>query len=268
MKLTYRDILAPLCIEAGKAIMAVYEEGRMVVDYKADDSPLTEADRRAHEVIASGLNSTGLPVLSEEGRAIPFEERKNWQELWIVDPLDGTKEFIKRNGEFTVNIARIRNGKAVEGYIYAPVPDKLYFGEQGKGAWLLEEASKQLISLHGVENGFGKARHLPLNNNDQVFRIVASRSHLSEETHRYIDRLKQEYPNLESTSIGSSLKICLVATGEANVYPRFAPTMEWDTAAGHAILKGAGKNLYTYPDGSKEMRYNRKDLLNPWFIAR
>ena len=256
-------------IVAGEEIIEVY--GReFTVELKEDRSPLTEADKRANVKIMELLASSGLPVMSEEGRSIPYDERASWKALWIVDPLDGTKEFIKRNGEFTVNIALIEEGRPVAGVVYAPVLGLLYFGGVDMGSYRITTDSgtapikkaepfawEQLTSL-------GKT--LPLERGERPYRVVASRSHMSVETAEFVDMLKKEHAEVELISKGSSLKICLVAEGSADVYPRFAPTMEWDTAAGHAVATGAGKSLVLALDRS-DMRYNREDLLNPWFIV-
>lgn len=245
------EIAKKAAIAGGKEILEVYN-GEIKVDMKEDKSPLTEADRRAHNIIVGFLEETGIPVLSEEGKAIPYDQRKNWKKLWIVDPLDGTKEFIKRNGEFTVNIALIENGLPVMGVIYVPVKDVLYYGMDGLGSF--KEAN-------------GNITELPLPKASDNFVAVGSRSHMSEETEAYFNDLRNTHGEVEIVSMGSSLKICLVAEGVADVYPRFAPTMEWDTAAGHAIAKFAGKILLDYST-QQEMRYNREELLNNWFIVQ
>lgn len=250
-------------IAGGKEIIEIYEKG-FEVEYKEDDSPLTIADKNAHLKIKSFLDNTGIPILSEEGKHEDFAKRKDWNQLWIVDPLDGTKEFVKRNGEFTVNIALIENGTPIAGVIYVPVQEMLYFGEVGEGTY------KVKVPLNTTEVDEKKLKKsgekLPYSTS-QKFTIVASRSHPSKETEAFIEELKGKHGEVELTSIGSSLKICLVAEGTANIYPRFAPTMEWDTAAGHAILKGAGKELIDY-ETKKPMVYNRKQLRNNWFIAK
>ncbi|MCB9196969.1 MAG: 3'(2'),5'-bisphosphate nucleotidase CysQ [Flavobacteriales bacterium] len=237
-------------ILGGKEILEVYNED-FQVDMKEDNSPLTEADRRAHLAIVAVLENTGIPILSEEGKSIDFQERKSWTKLWIVDPLDGTKEFIKRNGEFTVNIALIENGYPVMGVIYVPVKNILYYGMQGLGSFKEENGHKTT---------------LPQLSENSNFVAVGSRSHMSPETEEYFNQLKETHGDIDVVSMGSSLKICLVAEGVANVYPRFAPTMEWDTAAGHAIAKFAGKNFMDYST-KQEMQYNRENLLNNWFIV-
>lgn len=256
-------------LEAGSEIMSVYTDPNadFEIEKKADNSPLTIADRKSHMVIAARLASTPYPVLSEEGKKIPVEERQSWNELWIVDPLDGTKEFIKRNGEFTVNIAYVKNGKPEAGVIYIPVKEELYFADIQYGAYKIEHIT-QLDSEETVDSLISKAHRLPYQEEAQrsSFIIVASRSHLTPETEAYIEEMKQKHQEVETVSKGSSLKLCLIAEGKADVYPRFAPTMEWDTAAGHAIIRAMGKEVYQ-AGTQHPLEYNKEDLLNPWFIA-
>lgn len=256
-------------LEAGSEIMSVYTDPNadFEIEKKADNSPLTIADRKSHMVIAARLASTPYPVLSEEGKKIPVEERQSWNELWIVDPLDGTKEFIKRNGEFTVNIAYVKNGKPEAGVIYTPVKEELYFADSQYGAYKIEHIT-QLDSDETVDSLISKAHRLPYQEEAQrsSFIIVASRSHLTPETEAYIEEMKQKHQEVETVSKGSSLKLCLIAEGKADVYPRFAPTMEWDTAAGHAIIRAMGKEVYQ-AGTQHPLVYNKEDLLNPWFIA-
>ncbi|MEQ3144455.1 3'(2'),5'-bisphosphate nucleotidase CysQ [Phocaeicola coprocola] len=256
-------------LEAGSEIMSVYTDPNadFEIEKKADNSPLTIADRKSHMVIAARLASTPYPVLSEEGKKIPVEERQSWNELWIVDPLDGTKEFIKRNGEFTVNIAYVKNGKPEAGVIYIPVKEELYFADSQYGAYKIEHIT-QLDSDETVDSLISKAHRLPYQEEAQrsSFIIVASRSHLTPETEAYIEEMKQKHQEVETVSKGSSLKLCLIAEGKADVYPRFAPTMEWDTAAGHAIIRAMGKEVYQ-AGTQHPLEYNKEDLLNPWFIA-
>lgn len=249
--------------KAGLEILKVYETP-FSVEQKADLSPLTLADRKAHEAIVDGLRQTHIPILSEEGREIPYSERKEWPRFWMVDPLDGTKEFVKRNGEFTVNIALIENGNSVAGVIYAPVTGIMYFGIPGMGAH----------KLTGFDNPDSKlsewreeATKLPLHTEDRIFTVVGSRSHKSQETADFMDKLSTEHGEINVVSMGSSLKICLVAEGVADIYPRFAPTMEWDTAAGHAIAKAAGKEIYDQSTANP-MIYNKENLLNNWFVVK
>lgn len=251
-------------IEAGKEILKIYTTD-FEVEYKEDESPLTMADKNANEVIMSFLEPTAIPVLSEEGRSIPYEERKDWKELWIVDPLDGTKEFVKKNDEFTVNIALIRNKKPVMGVVYAPVLDELYFGDENLGAFKLENASEKMDKINEL---ISISSRLPLNTQRSYYAIVASRSHLTLETTTYIDEIRKEYNEIKIVSKGSSLKICMVAEGTANVYPRFAPTSEWDTAAGHAVVLASGGRIVQANNPDEEVMYNKEDILNPWFVVQ
>lgn len=252
---------------AGEQIMKVYDDpaADFQIEQKADHSPLTIADRRAHEVISRLLQQqTPFPILSEEGRHIPYAERSAWKDLWIVDPLDGTKEFIKRNGEFTVNIALVHQGVPVMGVIYVPVKQCLYFASEGWGAYKLE--GRELHGFSSLQGLQEQAVRLPVHTGRSEFVIVASRSHSTPETEAYIEQMRRQHTQVELCSSGSSLKICLVAEGKADVYPRFAPTMEWDTAAGHAIVRAAGGEIWQ-ADGKAPLHYNKEDLLNPWFIV-
>ena len=255
-------------IEAGARIMSVYTdpEADFEIEKKADNSPLTIADRKAHEVIMEILSNTDIPVLSEEGKKLPYETRKEWNELWIVDPLDGTKEFIKKNGEFTVNIAYVVNGTPQAGVIYIPVKEELYIADCEYGAYKISDI-KSISDNESIDSLIQKSNKLPLNEERSNFIVVASRSHLSPETEEFIEKMKSQHSSVETVSKGSSLKLCLIAEGEADIYPRFAPTMEWDTAAGHAIIKAAGKEVY-HTDEVTPLSYNKEDLLNPWFIAK
>lgn len=255
-------------VKAGKKIKNVYDDPNadFEIEKKADNSPLTIADRKAHEIIASTLADTPYPILSEEGKKIPVEERQSWNELWIVDPLDGTKEFIKRNGEFTVNIAYVRKGIPEAGVIYVPEKQVLYFADYAEGAFKINNVTEENLPASFDELA-ACAHRLPYPQEpDHTFMVVASRSHLTEETEKYIAEMKEKHGHVETVSIGSSLKLCLIAEGKADVYPRFAPTMEWDTAAGHAIVRAAGKEVYQ-AGSLLPLQYNKTDLLNPWFIA-
>ncbi len=234
---------------AGEKIMEIYS-GNFSHSLKNDESPLTEADLESNGIILKGLSETfpGIPVLSEEKRVLPYEQRKNWNECFLVDPLDGTKEFINRNGEFTVNIAYVKNGIPAAGVVYAPALDILYFS-----------VSKE--SFAETKKGIRKINVAPIPARP---RVVASKSHFNKETKEYIEKITEEY---ELINIGSSLKICLVAEGKADIYPRIAPTMEWDTAAAHTVLKNAGGELYDYKSGVP-LVYNKKELKNPGFVAK
>ncbi len=257
------NIAVNAAVDAGKVILDIYNTD-FDVEYKKDESPLTLADLKANELIKKRLDTTSIPVLSEEGKTIPYSERKNWEKLWIVDPLDGTKEFVKKNGEFTVNIALVENNKAVAGVVYAPVLDILYVGLCDNGAYKIEEASKNNGSIFDMINDNTK---LPLKTERDYYGVVASRSHMNDETANFIEELKSKHKNIEIVSKGSSLKLCLVAEGAADIYPRFAPTSEWDTAAGHAVVKAAGGNVFQAENRNQEVIYNKEDILNPWFIV-
>ena len=249
-------------LKAGAEIMEVYATEDFSIDFKKDDSPLTKADKLSHEVICLFLSTSAIPILSEEGRSIPFEERSAWNQLWIVDPIDGTKEFIKRNGEFTVNIALIENQVPILGVIFVPALSELYFATKEHGAFKVSaDVNSNLDEL------IKTATKLPLQSTRSIYTVVASRSHLSPETDAFINDLKQEHGEVNAISKGSSLKLCMVAEGAADCYPRFAPTMEWDTAAGHAICKYAGFLVQDFQTKA-EMVYNREDLLNNWFLVR
>ena len=248
-------------IEGGKQILDVYSQDFSVYT-KEDNSPLTEADRRAHEVIKDLLLPTNLPLLSEEGKMIPYDERKGWSEFWLVDPLDGTKEFIKKNGEFTVNIALIKNGTPVLGVVYVPVTGLLYFGHSA-GSYSIAVNNGNKSDVEALEKN---ALQMPLQTATDVYTVVASRSHNTPETEEFIDVKRKKHGDVNMISAGSSLKLCLVAEGKAQVYPRLAPTMEWDTAAGHAVAKFAGCEVYNFKTNT-ELEYNKENLLNPWFVV-
>lgn len=254
-------------LKAGEEIRSVYNDpaANFEVEKKADNSPLTLADRKAHNAICDMLKDTPFPILSEEGAMIPYHIRKEWDSLWIVDPLDGTKEFIKRNGEFTVNIALVQNGVPIQGVIYLPVKHELYFGDAVLGAYKLA-AIDQVEEDDTLATLMEKATRLPNADLVDSYVVVASRSHRTPETDAFIEELKRVHANVVLISSGSSIKICLVAEGKAQVYPRFAPTMEWDTAAGDAIARAAGMSV-CHIDGATPLCYNKENLLNPWFIV-
>jgi len=250
--------------DGGIAILEVYNTANFEVDFKADNSPLTEADLKAHQAIIAYLNETNIHILSEEGKHDNFETRKNWKTLWIVDPLDGTKEFVKRNGEFTVNIALINDNMPQFGVIYVPVQDTMYFGGIEMKSYKIEQFST--LSWSTIKDLKDAALSLGNNKLPKHYTVVASRSHLSDDTKTFIKTKEETHGTVDTVSMGSSLKICLVAENKAHVYPRYAPTMEWDTAAGQAIAEGAGKTLIDY-DTKAPMMYNRKELRNNWFIV-
>ena len=257
------EIAIKASLVAGKRIMEIYNNEDFEVDFKTDNSPLTKADLASHKIIMDFLKDTNIPVLSEEGKDLSYEERKQWSELWIVDPIDGTKEFIKRNGEFTVNIALVKDQVPVLGVIYVPALQELYFAEKEVGSYKLEG----ITAFLGMEEIAKTATKLPQTTNNKPYTVVASKSHLSPETEEYIASLEKDHGKVETISKGSSLKLCMVAEGVAQQYPRFAPTMEWDTAAGQAICMYAGKTVLDYTT-KKAMLYNRENLLNNWFLVK
>ncbi|WP_337098199.1 3'(2'),5'-bisphosphate nucleotidase CysQ [Paenibacillus sp. YIM B09110] len=248
-----REQLIIIARKAGAKILEVYEQD-FLVNYKDDRSPLTEADRLSHLCIIEGLSAIdpNIPILSEEGMHLTYDERVKWGKFWLVDPLDGTKEFIKRNGEFTVNIALIENNYPIIGVIYVPVTDTLYYGEHGKGAIKIKTDSEaQNITVCRPDN-------------DGVT-IVESRSHPSPELESFMQDINQKYSNINRVSKGSSLKFCAIAEGNAHLYPRMGPTMEWDTAAGQAIVEAAG-GYVRWLNGDR-VHYNKAILRNEFFIV-
>lgn len=252
-------------LKAGEVIMQVYNSDDFNVEIKGDNSPLTKADKSANDVINSFLIPTEIPIISEENKQTSYSTRKRWETCWIVDPVDGTKEFIKRNGEFTVNIALVTNGKPVLGVIYVPVSKTLYFADVIKN-----KGYKVILNSHNesIKDIIGKVTLLkPKEKNSNPIQVVGSRSHMSKETLDYTNKLKEKGKEVEVVSKGSSLKFCLVAEGNADVYPRFAPTMEWDTAAGQAICEAVGVSVIS-EETKKALLYNKENLLNPWFIVK
>lgn len=238
---------------AAAAILEIYNSNAdFGVEAKSDDSPLTRADRAANEVICRGLEALPVkyPIISEENKLLPYAERRNWTRCWLVDPLDGTKEFIKKNGDFTVNIALVENGEVVAGLVGIPAQDELYWAVKGSGAFCIKNQAEQPIEAASF------------NQSDDGLNIVCSRSHLTPETEAFIAK----YNSPKLVSRGSALKFLLLAKGEAHVYPRIAPTMEWDTAAAQIILEEAGGSVVVFETG-EPMRYNREDLLNPSFVG-
>lgn len=263
----YLYIAIRAALDAGKQILDIYNdpEADFGIERKADNSPLTRADKASNQRIVEALSVTPVPVLSEEEKEVPYADRKKWNLLWVVDPLDGTKEFIKKNGEFTVNIALVEKQVPVLGVIYVPVRKELYFACDSLGAFKLVDID--CYTQPSFDEILRQAQRLPLASAHQGIVVVASRSHQSEETLHYIESLRKQGQPVTLISSGSSLKICLVAEGSADVYPRFAPTMEWDTAAGHAIARAAGCNVF-HIDEKTPIRYNKEELLNPWFIVK
>lgn len=258
------EIAIEAAIAAGKAIMSIYRSGVFEVEMKIDKSPLTLADKVAHQIIEKHLIKTNIPILSEEGKLNCYEERKSWPKLWIVDPLDGTKEFVKKTGEFTVNIALIVNNYPTLGVVFVPATGILYYGNTEDGAFkvILVRDWEDQTKGWKIEN----KNKLPILQNNEVLQIVASVSHLSKETETFANLLKEKYGNAKFESIGSSLKICKVAEGSADIYPRLEPTMEWDTAAGQAVAESAGAKFVNWKTQSR-FDYNRPILLNDWFVV-
>ena len=258
--------LLELCIraafDAGNKILYFYRTG-YDVETKSDNSPLTSADKAANSVIVEALKQTGIPVLSEEEKTVPYETRKTWEYLWIVDPLDGTKEFIKHNDEFTVNIALVHHGTPVLGVVYCPPLKTFYFGSNTNGAFKVTVNDNTAVNPEKV---IADAARLPLKQPQRKFKVVASRSHMNRETHAYIEKLRHTRGDIELISKGSSLKLCEVAEGSADIYPRFAPTSEWDTAAAHAVVTAAGGRVLNAETG-RPLNYNKANILNPWFIV-
>ena len=252
MKALLQQVLA-ISIEAGKEILAVYDHG-FAVEVKEDGSPLTVADRRSHELIMTRLQNmdNGLPVLSEESPKGMFEKRSDWKRFWLVDPLDGTREFVKRNGEFTVNIALIENGQAILGVVHTPVQGVSHYAAQGVGAFkCTPDNAVKKIQVKKVDPA--------------CVTMVESRSHAGSHVINYRQNLAAMADKVDSVSLGSSLKICLVAEGRADIYPRLGPTSEWDTAAAHCVLTVAGGQITDL--SGRVLSYNKPDILNPWFLA-
>jgi 3'(2'), 5'-bisphosphate nucleotidase len=245
------EIAKTASLEAGVEILKIYETGDFGIESKSDNSPLTMADKASHNIIVKHLQQTELPILSEEGKSIGYAERKDWEYFWMVDPLDGTKEFTQKNGQFTVNIALIHQGKVILGVVYPPVWAKLYFAIQGEGAYVQEGENTKPLWTEGKQNPAS-----------EITKILASKSHFNKETEDFI----AQYPNAELVNIGSSLKFIWVAEGKAHIYPRIAPTMEWDTAAAQIIVEEAGGKVLQY-ESQTPVVYNKENLLNPYFVV-
>jgi 3'(2'), 5'-bisphosphate nucleotidase len=262
--LTLVSTAVTAALDAGKKILEIYQTD-FSVEHKEDTSPLTKADQAGHEIISRHLDQTSIPVLSEEGTSAAFEQRKTWDRLWIVDPLDGTKEFIKRNGEFTVNIALVQDQTPVLGVIFVPATNTLYLGSPELGARRCGNPPQVLdFELDAV---LQSSAQLPEGDKRSgPFTIVGSRSHPSPELEAYVQDKERELGEVQFVSAGSSLKFCLMAERQADVYPRLGPTMEWDTAAGQAIALAAGCRVRVW-DTDQPLIYNKEDLHNPWFVV-
>jgi len=268
-------------IRAGDAILDVYRSAEFGVEEKADKSPLTSADKHSHEIIVNYLAKFDIPILSEEGQEIPYQERKKWDTYWLIDPLDGTKEFIKKNGEFTVNIAMIRENKPVAGVICVPDRDTLYIASAAIGSFKADahKVAELLIkqgqlarlsdsdSRKRLNDLIGVSTILPISQStNRPYTIAGSRSHATLELEAFVEKKRREHGEVEFISAGSSLKLCLVAEGRADIYPRTGPTMEWDTAAGQAVVECSGGQVFKY-DTEEPLDYNKENLLNPWFVV-
>jgi 3'(2'), 5'-bisphosphate nucleotidase len=250
-------------VEAGAIIMDIYENQIVDIERKSDNSPVTIADKTANAFIEEALQSTNIPVLSEEGEHAHYEIRKNWQQCWIVDPLDGTKEFIKRNGEFTVNIALVENGKALLGVIYIPAVQSVYFAITAEQKAYKLQLEKHEVTRELLQN----AEQIFAANESDEITLTSSHSYTNQKVLDLIASLETEGKEVNLIMAGSSLKFCLMAEGQASYYPRYAPTMEWDTAAGHAICNAVGLEVYSL-ETNKPLEYNKENLLNPWFLVR
>ncbi len=257
MKIDIQDIIS-ISKKAGEEILRIYEtdfkiENKESKTFEEGHSPLTEADNAAHNIIIENLKEKypQIPIISEESKETPYETRKEWEYFWLVDPLDGTKSFINKDGSFTVNIALIHKGTPILGVVYAPVKDLIYYTDENSSFMKIKDANP---------------KKLPIIEKRSKFVVVASKNHMNKETQDYIEELKKD-KDVELMSFGSSLKLCKVAEGKADIYPRLGPTMEWDTAAAHAVVNGAGKKVYRF-NSKEELTYNKEDMLNPWFIVR
>ena len=265
-----REYLLPCAfnaaVRAGAEIMKVYHNSESYdIKVKSDNTPLTIADRLAHNKIKEVLGSTRIPILSEEGREMLYDERKNWDMFWLVDPLDGTIEFIKGNNEFTVNIALMSENECVGAIVYVPYLGKAYFAEQGCGAMLLEGVYPDENANYTNRDIRSKAQMLPLSSaTHDKFRIAVSRSHQTAETAEYVEKMRKMHPEIDIIEQGSSYKFCLMAEGAIDYYPRTTTTYEWDTAAAELILVESGGLVRSLPD-HRPLRYNKENLHNPWF---
>ncbi len=249
------DPIIKIAKDAGKIVREVYDT-EFSVGYKEDRSPITIADKRSNAFITESLRKLypEIPIIAEESKTVPYEVRKTWEYLWLVDPLDGTKEFVSRNGEFTVNIALIQHRRPILGVIYVPVKDTVYYAIKGKGAFKIEGENEPI--------------KLPVfSKNEERVRVIVSRSHYTEETKEFVERLRDKYGEIEEVHVGSALKLCFIAEGRADIYPRFAPTMEWDVAAGDIIVSESGGKVLQYPSYT-ELVYNKEKLKNPWFVVK
>ncbi len=265
-----REYLLPqafnAAVKAGAAIMKIYKNrDDYDIAIKSDKTPITVADRLAHDTIKKSLGQTRIPILSEEGREMLYDERCNWELFWLVDPLDGTVEFIKGNNEFTVNIALMENNECISSVIYVPYHKKMYVAERGRGSYVMTGVAPDAEAEYGYTEIHDRMTRLPLAETEhEAYRVAVSRSHQTPETHARIDALRASHADLEVIEQGSSYKFCLLAEGAVDYYVRTTNTYEWDTAAGELILAEAGGSTRVYPEADK-LCYNKRDLHNPWF---
>ncbi|MGM0417503.1 MAG: 3'(2'),5'-bisphosphate nucleotidase CysQ [Thermodesulfobacteriota bacterium] len=252
-------------VEAGNEILDIYNDpdSDFSVEKKEDNSPVTIADKKAHHTILKNLENCGLPILSEEGIHSDYKKRQNWEYFFLVDPLDGTKEFIKKNGEFTVNIALIHKNRPISGVVYLPVLNLLYFAFENQSYKI---KNKKLKDFNNIKEILSMAEKISSDSKPEKYTIIATRSHQNDELKKFIEDKKKIYKDLEIISAGSSLKFCKIAEGAAHIYPRTGYTMEWDTAAGHAVCTGAGLKVTDFDTG-EELKYNKENLKNPYFIV-
>ncbi|MCD7962252.1 MAG: 3'(2'),5'-bisphosphate nucleotidase CysQ [Rikenellaceae bacterium] len=255
-------------VRAGAKILEIYNQDNFNINLKSDSTPITLADKEAHRLIKKYLNQTRIPLLSEEGRYLLFEERCNWDLFWLIDPLDGTKEFIKRNGEFTVNIALMIDNNPFLSVVYAPCFEKLYFSDKEKGSFVKDDIKPDLNAEYTISEIYSDANRLPLvEKPNEPVKIVISRSHLSPETYEFIEEIKKQHGEVEVLQSGSSLKFCMVAEGSADYYVRTTTTYEWDTAAGDSVAISAGCSTHSIKD-REVIKYNKENLENPYFYAK
>lgn len=256
-------------VKAGAEIMKVYKNSDDYdINIKSDMTPITVADRLAHDKIKEALGRTRIPILSEEGREMLYDERRNWEMFWLVDPLDGTVEFIKGNNEFTVNIALMQDNVCIGSVVYVPYFKKMYIAGKGHGAFLVEDIAPDANAAHTYDGLMSKSVALPLIREVRKSpRIAVSRSHQTPETAEYVEAIRRRYPDAEVVEQGSSYKFCMLAEGVVDYYVRTSATYEWDTAAGELVLAEAGGRTTALPDGTP-LRYNKEDLHNPWFECR
>jgi 3'(2'), 5'-bisphosphate nucleotidase len=260
----YLRLAIDAAMKASVAVLEFYKRPYKI-ETKSDNSPVTEADKASSKIICDALEHTGIYVMSEEEACLPYKVRKEFDYIWSIDPIDGTKEFIKKNDEFTINIALIENESPYLGVIISPVNGTLYFASKNVGAYKTNIQTN--FDLSDFEAFIQRAELIDGHSKETNYTVIVSRSHLSSETYAHIEDLKKEYGELNYTYSGSSIKMCLVAEGMANEYPRYGTTCEWDTASGHAILKALGKDIIDVKT-KLPLKYNKEDLKNPWFIAK